>query len=192
VLNSQRWNKCAYVANNSLAFTDPDGVMSMKALSAFCVRLSCGTGPLLALLAVAFAQAPPATNWPKLVYATYLGAQFNSAFRALAVDSAGFVYVGATSQAPDGSSTCAFLTRLNQSGTAPTWTICLPFTQIDDLAVDSNRFLYVIGLNRSSTSRSSTIMKLTPDAHQVVYSTPIEGSGQRLRLAPLVVCTSLG
>ena len=72
---------------------------------------------------------------PELVYATYVGTGRNSTFQALAVDFAGFAFVGGAGPAIDDASTsCTFLTKLNQSGTAALWTTCLPLARVDSLA----------------------------------------------------------
>ena len=136
-------------------------------------------GVLLVTLAHAFSQT---ALLPKLVYATYLGTGRNSVFQALSVDSAGFMYVAGAGPGSAEGSTCTFLTKLNQSGTAPVWTVCLPLAQVDGLAVDAATNIYVVGLNPPSISRISTVIKLAPDAQQLIYSTPIGGSSGKIAL----------
>ena len=135
-------------------------------------------GVLLVTLGAGFSQtAPP----PKLVYATYVGTGRNSVFQALAVDSAGFMYIAGTGPGDAGPSSCAFLTKLNQSGSAAVWTVCLPFAQIDGLALDTATNVYVVGLNPpSKASRGSTLYKLAPDGRQVIYSAAIGGSNGKI------------
>ncbi len=116
--------------------------------------------PALMALAVA---APPVSS-PKLVYQTALGAGALS----LAVDSQGYAYVG-------GSRTgCAFLTKINQAGTAVVWSVCLPLSQASAVALDAAGYVYVTGLTPATgPGYSSQVIKLSPDGQQTVYSTSI-------------------
>jgi alpha-tubulin suppressor-like RCC1 family protein len=125
----------------------------------------------LATLVAAVASAAPA-NPPRLSYATYVGAPSGSVVYGLAVDSAGNAYVS-------GMFPCGFLTKLNQTGTAAIWSVCLPMTEIHAVAVDAAGYIYVAGNNQTQQYASlstSTIMKLSPDAQQTVYSTSISGA----------------
>jgi len=76
-------------------------------------RRACALS-LVAAAAVAWAQ--PA-NPPSLVYATYAASSAGgSGVSGLAVDSEGYAYLGG-GYYPN----CAFLTKLNQAGTAAIW-----------------------------------------------------------------------
>src|SRR5438132_1026425 len=83
---------------------------------------------------------------PKLVYATYVGTGRNSVFHSLAVDSAGYPYIGGSGPGAN-DTTCGFLTKLNQTGTAAVWTVCLPVAEVDGVALDTAGYLYVVGGN---------------------------------------------
>ena len=134
-------------------------------------------GAFLTCVTLTASQPTTPASSPKLVYATYLGTGANSVANTLAVDSAGYSYVGGAGPSFD-NATCAFLTKLNPLGTAAVWTICLPARQVDDVAIDTSGFIYVIGLNSPlfSTALTSRVMKLTPDAQQVIYSIQIAGA----------------
>src|SRR5260370_11891977 len=103
----------------------------------------------------------------------YTGAASGSVVYGFAVDSAGYAYVS-------GGGGCAFLTKLNQTGTAVIWSVCLPVTQVNAVALDAAGYIYVAGSNQTPVFQTavstSTIMKLSPDAQQAVYSTSIAGS----------------
>ena len=102
---------------------------------------------------------------PKLIYATYLNQE-----NGLAVDKEGFVYVGGKQMRFDGTY-CASLTKLNQDGTNTVWSTCLPGTEVVDLAIDPQGFLYVALLSNGMP----TFAKLTPDAQQFIYKTEVAG-----------------
>ena len=118
--------------------------------------------------------AQPA-NPPRLTYATYTASQpGGSALYAFAVDPDGYAYLGG---GPYSGSGCAFLTRLNQTGSAAVWSVCLPVPQVNALALDGKGYIYIAGGNRWNETRTlSTIMKLSPDAQQTIYSTPLAGT----------------
>src|ERR1700682_1969909 len=91
------------------------------------------------VLVAAVASAAPA-NLPRLSYATYysinVGTQRGSVVYGFAVDSAGYAYLSG------GYGGCAFLTKLNQTGTAVIWSVCLPMTQVNSVAVDAAGYIY--------------------------------------------------
>ncbi len=125
---------------------------------------------LFLLLTALTAAAQPA-NPPRLSYATYVGEGPSSAVYGFAVDSVGYVYVSGRNS--DG---CAFLTKVNQTGTAAIWSICLPMYQANSIALDASGHVYIAGNNQpffSAAIQSSTILKLSPDAQQTLYSTSI-------------------
>jgi uncharacterized protein (TIGR03437 family) len=128
-------------------------------------------GPVL-LVASAAAAAP--ANPPRLSYATYVGTPSGAVVYGFAVDSAGNAYVSGAYRG------CAFLTKLNQTGTAVVWSVCLPMTQVNSVAVDAAGYIYVAGGNQMQAFEpvvsTSTIMKLSPDAQQTVYSRVIGGT----------------
>ncbi len=129
---------------------------------------------LLSLLS-ANALAQPA-NPPLLSYATYLGIPLG----AFAVDSAGYIYTGAIYPdgiGPDGPRPvgCSALTKLNQTGTAVVWSVCVPISYIYVVAVDASGYIYVSG-GASQNMYPSTIIKLSSDARQTIYSTSLAGT----------------
>ena len=59
---------------------------------------------LWVIVALAMAVLPATAQPPKLIYSTYVGTGLSSRFGALAVDSAGFSYIGGTGPSEGGSS----------------------------------------------------------------------------------------
>src|SRR5260370_25603026 len=90
-------------------------------------------GPLL--LGGGGACASP-QNPPRLSYATYVGPASGSVVYGLAVDSAGYAYVS-------GGGGCAFVTKLNQTGTSVIWSVCLPVSEVHAVALDPAGYIYV-------------------------------------------------
>ena len=126
------------------------------------------------------ASAQPA-NPPRLSYATYAAPVREPVLYGLATDSAGSAYVAGVYLGNAGAgSACAFLTKLNQTGTAAVWSVCLPVAEVNSVALDSAGYIYAAGDNHvsgyGSPPYSATVMKLSPDATQVVYSTSIPGT----------------
>jgi hypothetical protein len=126
---------------------------------------------LILTAAPTFAQTTVPVSSPKLVYTTYAGTGPNSVLYAFAVDSAGYSYIGGSGPG-SGSSGCAYLTKLNQTGTAAVWSICLEVLEVDGAAVDASGYIYVVAGN---ADRTSSVMKLSPDGRQTLYSTQIAG-----------------
>ena len=126
------------------------------------------------VLVAAAASAAPA-NLPRLSYATYVGSAQGSYVFGFVVDSAGYGYVSGINLGD-----CAFLAKLNQTGTAVIWSVCLPMTEVDSVAMDAAGYIYVAGGNQASPFQpvvsTSTIIKLSPDAQQTVYSMVIAGA----------------
>ena len=88
------------------------------------------------------------------------------------MDSAGYAYVS-------GGGGCAFVTKLNQTGTSVIWSVCLPVSEVHAVALDPAGYIYVAGNNQGQQYAflsTSTIMKLSPDAQQTLYSTVIGGT----------------
>ena len=120
---------------------------------------------------MAMAAVQAAAQTPKLVYSTYVGTESRSDFRAIAVDSAGFAYVGIVGL---GDGSCSSVTKLNQSGTRAVWRVCLPLTDISGLAIDGSGFIYVAGTGPvAETGRTSFVMKLAPNATETIFVAPI-------------------
>src|SRR5437016_11823705 len=134
---------------------------------------------LFSIAAIIFAQAPGTPVSPRVAYATYVEKGAGSVSFSLAVDSAGYAYVAGGGPLTGGPR-CAFLTKLNQNGTAAVWSVCLPMYQVNAIALDATGNIVVAGDNQPFLSGlviASTVMKLSPDAQQVVYSTVIPGAG---------------
>lgn len=135
---------------------------------------------LLSVAVLVFSEDIPPLESPKLVYATYAAQGRGSGLGAVAVDSDGFLYTGGSGLGPGGAS-CAFLSKLNQQGTGAIWTICLPGTEVDGLAVDSQGFLYVAAVTPATVNsdQRSFLIKLAPDGQMIVYTKPIPGAAIR-------------
>ena len=103
---------------------------------------------LLAILTIALAEVIVLAQSPKVVYATYVGeSPMNKIFQPLAVDAAGFAYVSGVGCPVGGATSNAFLTKLNQSGTAAVWVMCLPMSNVYGIAIDGAGSVYVVGEN---------------------------------------------
>ena len=128
----------------------------------------------LVLVAAAVSAAP--ANLPRLSYATYVGTARGLVVYGLAVDAAGYSYVSGGYYPGCG----AFLTKLNQAGTAMIWSVCLPMTEVHSVTLDTAGYIYVAGNNQNQPFTTvlpkSTIMKLSPDGQQTIYSTVIGGT----------------
>ena len=71
---------------------------------------------------------------------------------------------------PPSSNRCSsFIAKLNLSGAALVWSVCLTLPSGGPIALDEAGAIYVLGGNASS----STITKLTPQADRILYSTTI-------------------
>jgi len=106
---------------------------------------------LSSIVATATTVSAQLANPPRLSYATYAAqAAQGSVLFGYAVDSAGYAYLGGV------YSGCAFLTKLNQTGSAAVWSICLPVGQVNAVAVDSQGYVYAVTFTlRPVISRTS-------------------------------------
>jgi uncharacterized protein (TIGR03437 family) len=136
-----------------------------------------------------------------LVYSTFLGGASDDQATAIAVDAAGNVYVTGQTQsinfpvlnafqpARSGTSTDAFVTKINAAGTAYVYSTYLGGSNTDNsnaIAVDSSGNAYITG---STVSRdfpvvpsqqltgTGFIAKFSANGSSLVYSKPFGGSG---------------
>jgi hypothetical protein len=148
---------------------------------------------------------------PILAYSTFLGGSgatqgtlLGDNSNAMAVDGAGNVYVTGSTTSPDfpitpGSyqttypgSTCAYVTKLNPSGTALVYSTYLSGASAFGIAVDGSGNAYVTGAalspfpttpgayqptNHAGSLGNAFITKLDPSGAALVYSTYLGGTG---------------
>jgi hypothetical protein len=176
-------------------------------------RLEIGGGYVLrGRNEVGFEVAPgwadsPLVIDPVVTYSTFMGGGGNTMAWAVAVDSAGCIYLagetlpvnfGATFQVSDStSSTDAFLVKMNSAGTAMVYAAYFGGTgrsSARGVAVDSGGNAYITGFAYSTdfpttagAYRSSTLgmadvfaMKLNPTGSALVYSALFGGAGNDL------------
>jgi hypothetical protein len=138
-------------------------------------RIVCAL-TLVVVPATATADGTVPVSSPRMVYATYVGTGQSSVLRGFAVDSQGYAYLVGSGPGTD-NSTCQFLTKLNQTGSAVVWSVCLALAEADAVAMDASGYIYVVGSNPPPTAvHTSTVMKLSPDAQQIIHSTQIGGT----------------
>jgi uncharacterized repeat protein (TIGR01451 family) len=140
-----------------------------------------------------------------LVYSTYLGADFNDAGRAIAVDTNGNAYVCGSTGSQSFPTVNAFqshnaslfndvfVTKVNAAGSALIYSTYLGGDSTDDcedIAIDSAGSAYVTGLTTSSdfpllaslqatgggASHDAFITKLAPNGSSLIHSTYFGGS----------------
>jgi len=139
------------------------------------VRFSHSAEPdtfLPTLVLMPFVGAAPPVSSPALVYATYVNNGPGSVVTSLAVDSAGYVYAAGGGPAYSDPH-CAYVKKLNQTGTGIVWSVCLPVYQVNAIALDAAGYIYVAGQNQQQYGSGSTVMKLSPSGQQTVYSTSL-------------------
>ncbi|HWY47383.1 MAG TPA: SBBP repeat-containing protein [Bryobacteraceae bacterium] len=108
----------------------------------------------IALLSCIALGVAPAAG-PLIDYVTYLGGTYTDAAAGIAVDSTGAAYVAGTTSSPDfpltstslgtptTNSYCAFVTKLNPSGTAIDFSVCLAASRTDAFALDATGNMYL-------------------------------------------------
>lgn len=126
---------------------------------------------------------------PRIDYATYLGGIYTDTGAAIAVDSSGAAYVAGTTDSPDFPLTstafgvpdlnqnCAFVTKLNATGTAIDFSICLANASAEAMGLDAsaNIYLLVVALDAFESPTGYTLVKLDPGANTVLYNVPVGG-----------------
>ena len=141
-----------------------------------------------------------------LRYSTYLGGTDTDSPRAIAVDSAGSAYVTGETPSADFPTTAGafqrtrapeidmFVTKLNPTGTALTYSTYLGGSQVDNgqsIAVDSTGNAYAVGFSSSTDFPTTpgaldttangafdvTVTKLNPAGSALAYSSYLGGQG---------------
>jgi len=111
---------------------------------------------------------------PLIDYVTYLGGSYTDVAVGIAVDSGGSAYVAGYTTSPDFPVTstslgtpstkgCAFVTKLNPSGTAIDFSVCLANVAATAFARDATGNLYL--------ATGNGVVKLDPAAQNIVYTT---------------------
>ena len=138
--------------------------------------------------------ARPLVIDPTLVYSTYLGGGFGDGGQAIAVDSAGNVYVAGTTlstnfptvnplQSKNAGSQEGFVTKINAAGTALVYSTYLGGTDADDvagIAVDSAGNAYVTGFTQSANFPTANAIQATYGGSQDAFVTKINAAGSAL------------
>ncbi len=121
-------------------------------------------------------------------YATYLGGSIDDLARATTVDSVGNLYVTGSTDSPNFPLTstaygvpsqgngCAFVTKLNPSGTAVVWSICLTGMISEAIALDAAGDVYVLVYG--------SIIKFAPGADHIIYSKALSDSASGSAVDP--------
>ncbi len=144
---------------------------------------------LRALLCVATLTAAEAAA-PQINYVTYLGGIYSDGASMVAVDSSGAAYVTGTTDSPDFPLTstafgvpdlghpCAFLTKLNPTGTAIEFSTCLAFSNAIAAGIDVSGDVYflVLTLDANQTPTGNALIKLDPTASTILYDVPVGNS----------------
>jgi uncharacterized protein (TIGR03437 family) len=144
--------------------------------------------PLRFALLCALALPMPAATAPLIDYVTYLGGSFADNAVGIAVDSTGSAYVAGSTQSPDfpltssalgapsANNNCAFVTKLNPTGTAIDFSVCLANSSAIAFGMDANGNLYLLVEQLSNPfSASYAVVKLDPVGQTLLYNTPIDG-----------------
>lgn len=136
---------------------------------------------LLCALAVPLAAA----TGPLIDYVTYLGGSFGDSAAGIAVDLTGAAYIAGSTNSPDfpitstalgtpnASASCAFVTKLNPSGTAIDFSVCLANSSTTAFAMDPSGNLYLLLAEQNRLGSSTAVVKLDPAAQTVLYDTPV-------------------
>jgi uncharacterized protein (TIGR03437 family) len=121
------------------------------------------------------------SNPPLLVYSTYLNGTNESGANGIAIDSAGNAYISGITTSSDfpftlppigppvSNNICNFVTKLNPSGTAIIWSVCLTIPAGGPIVVDASGAVYVGGNN----TITGAVTKLTPNGDAIIWSTNI-------------------
>src|ERR1700689_2706475 len=132
-----------------------------------------------------------AASTPLINYVTYLGGSYSDNAAGIAVDSTGSAYVAGSTLSPDfpltstslgtpaANSSCAFITKLNPSGTAIEFSVCLANSSATAFALDAGGNMY-LAVQQSSSPYfvSYAVVKLDPSAQNILYTTVIGGDAE--------------
>ena len=141
----------------------------------------------IALLSCIALRVAPAAG-PLIDYVTYLGGSYADTAAGIAVDSTGATYVAGTTSSPDfpltstslgtptTNSYCAFVTKLNPSGTAIDFSVCLASSRANAFALDATGNMYLAVEKSATLGLVSSVVKLDPTAQNILYTTAIGGS----------------
>jgi uncharacterized protein (TIGR03437 family) len=139
------------------------------------------TGTCMAL------TSPPFTD-----YVTYLGGTYRDTVNGMAVDSSGSVYVAGTTSSPDFPITtfalgtpsetgnCAFVTKLNPTGTAVVFSVCVANAQTQAFAMDAAGNLYLAINRQTAQGPNYSVLKLDPAGTKTLYETSIAASPEAI------------
>jgi uncharacterized protein (TIGR03437 family) len=142
---------------------------------------------IAAFLGLVFA-AQAAT--PRIDYVTYLGGIYSDTAALVAVDSSGAAYVTGSTDSPDFPLTstafgapdlghpCAFLTKLNPTGTAIEFSTCLAISNglAGGIDASGNIYFLVLTLDAYQTPTGNALVKLDPTASTILYNVPVANS----------------
>jgi uncharacterized protein (TIGR03437 family) len=143
------------------------------------------------------------TSGTKLIFATYFGGSGTDSPSALALDSAGNVYVAGSTSSADlpvtpgafqtqvgGNSSVGFILKLNPSGATLFYSTYFGADGIAALAIDASGNAYIAGAAtaglpvtasafqaRNGGSSDAFVAKLAPDGRGLIYATYLGGSG---------------
>jgi uncharacterized protein (TIGR03437 family) len=143
--------------------------------------------PRLVLIG-ATATLTAAASGPLIDYVTYLGGSYADTAAGIAVNSAGSAYVAGTTQSPDFPLTstalgvpqagrdCAFITKLNPTGTAIDFSICLAGSRAVAFTLDPSGNLYLaVQQVQEWWFTGFSVVKLDPTGTNTLYTTDIGG-----------------
>jgi len=129
------------------------------------------------------------SNPPLETYSTYLTGSRGSIGVGVAVDSQGNAILSGYASSsdfpftlpplgppPSGPPFCSYLAKLNSTGTALLWSLCVNPSS-GPFALDATGAIYILGgtppSNGLNNIVSFAVTKITPNADQIVYSMPI-------------------